>query len=157
MDWQPSTLFHELKCITKAGEHVVFCDFSENYSFVCGTKFMYYPHNAEPSVHPLAIYFKISSDIQWLSLKGNISQWMKKIICLYDGSVFQYTTWEQFLNLTLHQKDSRVPAEWPIPMRMAHATVQTEVLKTCNTNHSAMTWADKIIICSSLSIGHILV
>jgi len=97
-----------------------------------------------------------SSDIQWLSLKGNISQWMKKIICLYDGSVFQYTTLKQFLNLTLHQKDSRVPAEWPLPMRMAHTTVQTEVLKACNTNHSAMTWPDKII-CSSLLIGHILV
>jgi len=98
-----------------------------------------------------------SSDIHWLPLKGNISQRMKRIICLYDGSVFQYTTLKQFLNLTLHQKDSQVPAEWSLPMRMAHVTVQTEVLKTCNTNHSAMTWADKIIICSSLLIGHVLV
>jgi hypothetical protein len=80
-----------------------------------------------------------SSDIQQLSLKGNISQRMKKIICLYDGSAVQYTTWKQFLNLTLHQKDSCVPAEWALPMGTAHMTVQTEVLKTCNTSHSSVT------------------
>jgi activator of HSP90 ATPase len=46
-----------------------------------------------------------SSDFQRLSLKGNVSQRMKKIICLYDGSAVQYTTRKQFLNLTLHHKD----------------------------------------------------
>jgi hypothetical protein len=59
MAGQPSKLFHGLECISKPGECVVLCDFAKNYSFVCETKFMYHPHNAEPSIHPLAIYFKV--------------------------------------------------------------------------------------------------
>ena len=79
MAWQPSMLFHELKYISKAEERVVICDFSENYSFVCGTKFMYYPHNAEPKVHPFPIYFKVCiSDVIHENL-AVISDYLKHI------------------------------------------------------------------------------
>jgi len=72
-------LFHELKYISKAGERVVFCDFSENYSFVYGTKFMYYPHNAKPSVQLFAIYFKVCiSDVTHENL-AVISDYLKHI------------------------------------------------------------------------------
>jgi hypothetical protein len=45
-------------------------------------------------------------------LKDNINQPLKKIICFSDGSAVQYKNCKNFLNLTLHQENFRVPAEW---------------------------------------------
>lgn len=122
----------------KDTECIVACDFSENYAFVFQNAVQgIHWNNDQATVHPFAIYYKhIDGETKMKSfviisdcLKHDtiavhvfqkyLVQFLKesfekisKIIYFSDGAGAQYKNKKNFVNLTHHQKDFGLAAEW---------------------------------------------
>jgi hypothetical protein len=133
-------LLKELKCNLQSGEFVVLCDFAENYSLVLQDEAQqFHWNNALPTIHPFVIYFKksdalntehecliISDCLMHDSILVHTFQWhvmqfientfesplKKKNVHFCDGSAAQYKNRTSLLNITCHNEDHGVPAEW---------------------------------------------
>lgn len=136
---EQSKYIRQVKNNLEIGEVVVNMDFAENYSFVIQDEVQaYHWTNQQATIHPFAIYYRtldkrephflncvIISDalehntvavhifqrylINFLRQKlGNIS----KIFYFSDGSAAQYKNRKNFYNLTIHEQEFDIKAEW---------------------------------------------
>jgi hypothetical protein len=76
-------------------------------------------------------------------LRDNINQPLKKIIYFSVGSAVEYKNQKNVLNLTLHQEDCRLPADWHF-FATSHGKSVCDGLhgtlkKTCNMRQFATT------------------
>ena len=116
---------------------IVLGDFAENYSFVVQDEVQSY-HWSKPccTLHPLVVYFKedetlmqnsfciLSDDLEHdtslvYQIQKELTQVIKtklpkicKLEYFSDGCASQYKNYKNFLNLTLHQQDFGLSANW---------------------------------------------
>ena len=119
-------------------ECIVICDFSENYAFIIQNSVQgIHWNNDQVTIHPFSIYYK--DDDNELKLKSFVSmseclrhdtiavhlfqrqlvdyiksnlQGINKIIYFSDGASGQYKNKKNFINLTHHEQDLKIAAEW---------------------------------------------
>jgi hypothetical protein len=130
----------ELKCNIQSGEFVVLYNFAENYSFVLQHEAQgFHWNNAQAIIYPFVIYFKKSDvlntqheDLVVISdclkhasilvhtfqrhlmkfIKNTFESPLKKMVYFSDGSAAQYKNRKYLQNITCHNEDFGVPAEW---------------------------------------------
>lgn len=127
----------ELKEDLKPGEVVTIADFSENMTFIIqGSIQSYYFENAQATVHPFVSYYKDGENLCVLSLvvvsdylKHNIETvyaFQKKLVqhakenvpglkiihYFSDGATSQYKNCFNMMNLSHHEEDFGIKAEW---------------------------------------------
>lgn len=134
---QQGEFLKKLKENVPIGHFIVLGDFSENYSFVLQDEAQgFHWNNDQATIHPFGFYYKndegdlLSGNFVPISdcrkhdtilihlfqtyflnyLKENFKP--KKIIYFSDGCGGQYKNRKNFLNLTLHESDFGIPAEW---------------------------------------------
>ncbi|CAM1301229.1 Uncharacterised protein r2_g1101 [Pycnogonum litorale] len=121
----------------KYGEFLVILDFSENYAFIVQDAAQsFHWNNNQATIHPFVIYFNNGDDIKNISfvivseslhhdvtavhlfqskfiqfLKNKFNE-IQKIIYFSDGCAAQYKNGKNFFNLSQHEKDFGIPAEW---------------------------------------------
>jgi len=129
---------NEKKSKLMKNECIVICDFSENYAFIIQNSVQgIHWNNDQVTIHPFSIYYK--DDKNELKLKSFVSmseclchdtvavhlfqrqlvqyiksdlQGIEKIIYFSDGASGQYKNKKNFINLTHHEQDFKLAAEW---------------------------------------------
>ena len=130
--------FKEKKEMLSQNEGVLVGDFAENYSFLVQDAAQgYHWDNSQCTLHPFVFYFKdADSNLQHESFcfisdgtkhtTPMVFTFLKKLIPLLrskypnllrilyltDGSAAQYKNRFNFINLTYHEEDLSIPAEW---------------------------------------------
>ncbi|CAF3716375.1 unnamed protein product [Rotaria socialis] len=122
----------------KEGEFLVIGDFAENYTFIIQDEVQsFHWNNMQATLHPFVCYYKIEGKTEHLSfviiseclihdniavhlfqrhlinyLKKQFNKNLSKIFYFSDGCAGQYKNLKNFINLTHHQEDFGVDAEW---------------------------------------------
>ncbi|KAL5503158.1 hypothetical protein EMCRGX_G010065 [Ephydatia muelleri] len=120
------------------GEFVVVADFSEYYSFVLQDAAQgFHWNNAQATLHPFVCYYKSGEKLEHISfviisdclhndtvavhlyqkhlisfLRSHFGSLPKCMVYFSDGCSSQYKNCKNFLNLTHHEDDFGMPAEW---------------------------------------------
>lgn len=120
-------------------EILVILDFAENYSFLIQDEVQgYHWDNSQSTLHPFVVYYKCNDSVKSLSMccisdhmqhnttavhvflrhfVNNVKlqlahRQIKKIIYFSDGAASQYKNYKNLTNLTYHQEDFGIEAEW---------------------------------------------
>lgn len=137
---EQSKFLKEKKESLEDDELLIQCDFAENYSFIVQNSVQgYHWNNAQATIHPFVIYYKdahstsvkhatfiiISNCMAHDSIavhlfktkmiqfiKKEISSSIKKIFYMSDGAVTQYKNLNNLINLSHHEDDFNIKAEW---------------------------------------------
>lgn len=135
---QQSKYFKDSKENLAAGHFIVICDYSQNYTFVIQDEIQgYHWNNEQATIHPFVYYYKTSSgelksgsfvaisdcrkhdtvlfyvfQKQFLKFLKNNHENITKVIYFTDGCGGQYKNFKNFLNITYHEEDFGIPAEW---------------------------------------------
>jgi hypothetical protein len=119
---------------------VILCDFTENCSFILQDEAQgFHWNNTQATIHPFVIYFKqlgalntehenlvmisdyLKHDCIFLHtyqrhlmefIVNTFESPLKEIVYFSDGSAVQYKNIKNLLNITCHNEDFGVPAEW---------------------------------------------
>lgn len=126
----------ELKEKLGQGEMLVIGDFSENYSFIVQDAAQsFHWNNCQATIHPYVIYYRQDNKLMHKSFVAisecnqhdviavnlfqtrlieflKLSHQITKIFYFSDGCAGQYKNRKNFLNLSYHQEDFKVDAEW---------------------------------------------
>lgn len=128
----------DLKLFLQAKEFLVILDFSENYSFVLQDAAQSYHWSKEQAtIHPFGIYYKndnneikhtnlvVISDClehntiavhlfqrHLISFLKNQFEEVEKLCYFSDGSAAQYKNKKNFYNLSMHEEEFNIKAEW---------------------------------------------
>lgn len=135
---QQSKYFKDVKEKLSPGHFIIICDFAQNYSFVIQDEIQgYHWNNEQATLHPFVYYYKDETGdlksgsyvaisdcrkhdtvlfylfqkefIKFLKNKHNN---IVKAIYFTDGCGGQYKNFKNFLNITYHEEDFGIPAEW---------------------------------------------
>jgi len=135
---QQSQYFKDLKNDLKPGEVMVVGDFAENYTCVLQDSTQsYYWKSDQVTIHPFVAYYKENGEIVCTSyavvsdydkhnvssvyafqrelvkfLKEKVPGELRKVIYFSDGAASQYKNKKNVINISYHEKDFGVVAEW---------------------------------------------
>lgn len=135
---QQSKYFQDLKKSISPGNFIIICDFAQNYTFVVQDEIQgYHWNNEQATVHPFVYYYKTENgDLKsgsfvaisecrkhdtilfyvfqkkFLSFLKSKFNHITKVVYFTDGCGGQYKNYKNFLNITYHEKDFGIPAEW---------------------------------------------
>ena len=135
---QQLSYFNECKSNLKNGEVVVQADFSENYAFIVQDAAQgFHWNNSQATVHPFVVYYTHSQEEHHISfvvisdclhhdtlavylfqkklilfLKQALPFTLKKMYYFSDGAASQYKNKKNFTNLSHHEIDFGIKAEW---------------------------------------------
>ncbi|KYM93379.1 hypothetical protein ALC62_16021 [Cyphomyrmex costatus] len=136
---EQSAYMQHCKINLQPGEFLVLGDFAENYAFVVQDEIQsFHWNNNQATIHPFVVYYRDENEIKHLSfvvisedlhhntvavhlfqhklivkLKSEFgSANVKRIIYFSDGASAQYKNKSNFINLTHHENDFEVKAEW---------------------------------------------
>lgn len=171
---QQAMFVNDTKNNLKVGEFLIWCDFSENFSFVLQNEAQgYYWSKKQATIHPFTIYYKNeNNELQHLSyvviseclkhdsvavylfitklVKFLESQFkvISKLIFFTDGCAGQYKNRKNFFNVYCHKLDFGYECEWHFHAT-AHAKGPSDglggTLKRCATRESlARTFENQI-------------
>ena len=136
---QQSQFLKTTKEELKVNEYLVVCDFAENYSFIIQDEVQgFHWNNSQATIHPFVAYYRdvTSNKIQHVSYVEISDCLHHDTVCVYcfqhnfikflkchfptpkhiyyfsDGCAAQYKNRKNFINVSYHQEDFDVTAEW---------------------------------------------
>lgn len=135
---QQSKYFKDLKENLPPGCFIVICDFAQNYSFVIQDEIQgFHWNNEQATLHPFVYYYKNETEdlksgsfvaisdckkhdtVLFYLFQKQFMKFLKKkhnnvvkVIYFTDGCSGQYKNFKNFLNITYHEEDFGIPAEW---------------------------------------------
>jgi hypothetical protein len=137
---QQAMFLKKLKSNLQSGEFVVLCNIAENYSFILQDEAQgFHWNNAQATIHTFVIYFMKSDTLNsehenlvmishclkhdcilvhtfehhlMKFIENTFESPLKKMVYFSDGSAAQYKNRKNLLNITFHNEDFALPAEW---------------------------------------------
>ncbi|XP_066584842.1 LOW QUALITY PROTEIN: uncharacterized protein [Prorops nasuta] len=135
---EQSHFFRSLKESLKSNEVIIVCDFAENYEFVVQNAAPgFHWNNNQATIYPIVIYFTKSNELFHNSLVtisdylqhvatsvhlfskvavnyiiNKMFKGMSKIFYFSDGAPQQFKNFKNFANLSCHEEDFGLKAEW---------------------------------------------